>query len=375
MVFAFAGVRAFRSNQMKHCPTCQRTFDDEKVFCGGDGTRLVSDAPPAYAEQQSVPPQQQSAPPSSWPSTPAASPSHDYQPPQPAAPQYQPAPTPQPESQHAAPAAHAGPLERIRCEWCQAMNEGTALSCRACGAPLDIKNLISESGWREAPRIKDMTEIHFGASTCQVEGEIVPVAEINLGPGDSIFFEHHVMLWKDDRTPMSVMPLQGGIKRALAGMPFIISVAHGPGRIAFSRDATGELVVMPLHPGVELDVREHAFLPASHHISYSYIRIKGLRNILFGGQGMFMDRFVTGNEPGLLLMHGYGNVFERYLQAGESIMVEPGAFLYKDASVTMNVETQKLTSGFFGGTGMNLARMIGPGRVGIQSMYVHHHTD
>jgi uncharacterized protein (AIM24 family) len=377
---------------MKHCPTCQRTFDDEKVFCGSDGTRLVSDATPAYPEQQSAPPpqQQQSTPPqpqqsapqsplSSWPSTPAAPPSYDYQTPQPAAPQptpqYQATPPSQAEPQPAAPPAHAGPLERIRCEWCQAMNEATALSCRACGAPLDMKNLVSESGWREAPRIKDMTEIHFGASTCQVEGEIVPVAEINLGPGDSIFFEHHVMLWKDDRTPMSVMPLQGGIKRALAGMPFIISVAHGPGRIAFSRDATGELVVMPLHPGVELDVREHAFLLASHHISYSYVRIKGLRNILFGGQGMFMDRFVTGNEPGLLLMHGYGNVFERYLQPGESIMVEPGAFLYKDASVTMNVETQKLTSGFFGGTGMNLARMTGPGRVGIQSMYVHHHTD
>ena len=63
------------------------------------------------------------------------------------------------------------------------MNEKTALACRACGAPLDIRNLVSESGWREAPRIRDMTEIHFGSSTCQVEGEIVPVAEINLGAG------------------------------------------------------------------------------------------------------------------------------------------------------------------------------------------------
>jgi uncharacterized protein (AIM24 family) len=49
--------------------------------------------------------------------------------------------------------------------------------------------------------------------------------------------------------------------------------------------------------------------------------------------------------------------------------------LYKEASVTMNVETQALTSGFFGGTGMNLVRMTGPGRLGIQSMYVHHHTE
>ena len=265
-------------------------------------------------------------------------------------------------------------LERIQCQWCQSMNERAALACRACGAPLDVRNLVSESGWREAPRIKDMTEIHFGSSTCQVEGEVVPVAEINLGPGDAIFFEHHVMLWKDERVPLSLLQLAGGMKRAFAGMPFLISVATGPGRIAFSRDATGELVVLPLHPGMELDVREHAFLLSSHHISYSFVRVKGLTNILFGGQGMYMDRFVTTSVPGLLILHGYGNVFERRLAAGESIMVEPGAFLYKDSTVTMNVEFQKLGTGFFGGTTMSLARLTGPGRVGIQSMYVHHHT-
>jgi uncharacterized protein (AIM24 family) len=314
---------------MKRCPTCGRTSDDAHAFCTTDGTPLVR----VDAATVEPPPRAQ-------------------------------------------PAASAGePVQRIQCEWCQAMNETTALNCRACAAPLDIRNLVSESGWREAPRIRDMAEIHFGASTCQVEGEIVPVAELTLAPGDAVFFEHHVLLWKDDMTPMSVMPLQGGMKRALAGMPFIISVAQGPGRVAFSRDATGELVVMPLHPGMELDVREHAFLLASHHIQYSYVRVKGLRNILFGGQGMFMDRFVTGSAPGLLILHGYGNVLERKLQPGESILVEPGAFLYKDSSVTMDVQAQQLTTGWLGGTSMNLARMTGPGRVGIQSMYVHHHTE
>jgi len=90
---------------------------------------------------------------------------------------------------------------------------------------------------------------------------------------------------------------------------------------------------------------------------------------------MFMDRFITQATQGLLILHGYGNVFERILKPGESIMVEPGAFLYKDSSVTMQVEFQRLGSGFFGGANMSLARMTGPGRVGIQSMYVHHHTE
>lgn len=182
------------------------------------------------------------------------------------------------------------------------------------------------------------------------------------------------MLWKDDTVPLGTVSMRGGIKRILGGMPYMISTATGPGRIAFSRDANGELVIMPLHPDMELDVRGHSFLLCSHSVDYSFIRIKGLRNMLFGGSGMYMDRFVTKGAPGLLVLHGYGNVFERRLAAGESVMLEPGAFLYKDASVTMNVEWQRLTSGIFGGIGMYLARMTGPGRLGIQSMYHHHHT-
>ena len=75
------------------------------------------------------------------------------------------------------------PLQRVICDWCGGNNLPDALTCVACGAPLDLRNLVSDSGWREAPRLRDMTEFRFGNSTCQVEGEIVPVAEIALGPG------------------------------------------------------------------------------------------------------------------------------------------------------------------------------------------------
>lgn len=265
-----------------------------------------------------------------------------------------------------------GPIARIECEWCHTQNATGGTSCLSCGAPLDVKNLVSDSGWREAPRLRALTRVQFGASTCQVEGEIVPVLEVDLAAGEGVYFEHHVLLWKEGRVATAVLPLTGLVKRLLAGMPLVITTATGPGRVAFSRDATGELVLMPLHPGAELDVRGHAFVLASRTIDYTYLRVKGLRNILFGGQGMFMDRFVATGSQGLLVLHGYGNVFERRLAAGESILVEPGAFLYKDASVGMRVEMQRLSTGLFGGTGMSLVRMTGPGRLGIQSMYHHH---
>ena len=264
------------------------------------------------------------------------------------------------------------PQQRIVCQWCRGQNLPNAVTCRSCGAPLDVRETVSDSGWTAAPRLKDMTEFHFSRSTCQVAGEIVPVADVMLGPGDSVYFEHHALLWQDPNVVLSAMSLGGGITRMMAGMPFAVTQARGPGHVAFSRDATGELVVLPLHPEMELDVREHAFLLATHSIQYSFVRIKGLFNMLFGGEGMFMDRFVTAGESGLLLLHGYGNVFQRTLKLGESILVEPGGFLYKDSSVTMNVEMQRLGVGLLGGGGMALARMTGPGRVGIQSMYKHH---
>src|SRR5258708_29017357 len=265
--------------------------------------------------------------------------------------------------------------QRIVCDWCKGQNAVGARTCATCGAPLDVRNLVSDSGWREAPRLRNMTDFDFGQSVCQVAGELVPVAELNVGAGDSIYFEHHVMLWKEPAVPVAVMTLPGGLKRSFAGMPYIVTYATGPGRIALSRDQAGELVVLPLHPGMELDVREHAFLAWSHQVNYSFVRIQGLSNILHGGNGMFMDRFVTGDQPGLVLLHGYGNVMQRDLQPGESIDLEPGAFLYKDSSVEMTTVQVQLSGGLFGGRKMYLARCTGPGRVGIQSMYVHHTTE
>ncbi len=263
-------------------------------------------------------------------------------------------------------------MDLVQCRWCGRQSPPGTISCDGCGAPLDAADRVSDSGWREAPRLRDMTEFHFANSTCQVEGEIVPVAEISLAPQEWVYFEHHVLLWKDERVPLSAMPTQGGARRLLGGMPHVISVASGPGRIAFSRDAAGELVVLPLHPGMELDVREHAFLLATGTISYSFVRIQGLANILHGGNGMYLDRFITSQIPGLLVLHGNGNVLERALRPGEKIMVEPGALLYKDSSVHMDAVQQKIGGGLFGGRSIYLAEMTGPGRVGIQSMYVHH---
>jgi uncharacterized protein (AIM24 family) len=262
--------------------------------------------------------------------------------------------------------------ERLLCTWCQAQNQTGQTSCATCGAPLSVEDVVTESGWRSAPRVRDATKFGFGQSSCEVEGEIVPAVSVNLGSGDSVFFEHHTLLWKDEQARLGSFSTGGGMRRMLGGMPFNITSATGPGMVAFSRDSAGELVVLPIHPDQEIDVREHAFLVGSHTLKYSFERIKGLTNLLHGGSGMYLERFIAHGEQGLLMLHGSGNVFQRQLGAGESICVEPGAFLYKDSTVKM--ETYKepgVKTGMLHGA-MYLAKMTGPGRVGIQSMYHHH---
>jgi uncharacterized protein (AIM24 family) len=266
-------------------------------------------------------------------------------------------------------------VDRIVCSWCQYQDDASRTTCSTCGAPLDVANTVSRAGWRAAPRLREMTEFRIGetSSTCQVSGEVVPVAEFALAENDAVFFEQHLVLWKERLVSLHGVSLMN--KRRVAGMPYGVVEAKGPGRVALTRDASGELVVLPLHHGMELDVRGHSFIAASMNVSYDFIRIKGLANVMHGGNGMYIDRFVARNAPGLLILHGNGNVFDRRLAQGESIQVEPGGFLYKEPSVTMNTIKVPLGGGGFGHRNAFMAELAGPGRVGIQSMYVHHHTD
>ncbi len=68
----------------------------------------------------------------------------------------------------------AGTMSRIVCQWCQSQNESLATACRSCGAPLDVRNLVTASGWREAPQIKDMTEIKFDKAPARWKAPLFP---------------------------------------------------------------------------------------------------------------------------------------------------------------------------------------------------------
>ncbi len=211
----------------------------------------------------------------------------------------------------------------------------------------------------------------FGGVTYHIEGELVPALHVELS-SMPVYFEHHILLWKDPAVEIKLHPLKGAFKRMLAGIPVFMTEAHGPGRIAFSRDGAGHVFALHLRTGEAVDVREHQFLAATNEVDYTFTRVKGAANILMGGTGLFIDTFTCRGAEGIIWLHGYGNVFEVTLGAGESIDIEPGGWIYKSPTVGMQTIFQKLATGFLASAGQIFwNRFTGPGKVGLQTMYYH----
>lgn len=208
-----------------------------------------------------------------------------------------------------------------------------------------------------------------------IQGDLVPVLHCRLDGTVPVYFEHHVVLWKDPGLDIGLRTMKGAFKRVVAGMNIFMTEARGPGEIAFSRDATGHVFPIHLTPGATILVREHQFLAATGNVEYTFNRVKGLGSMLYGSSGFFVDHFHAPQQEGVVWLHGYGNVFEKTLASGEQIDVEPGGWVYRDESVDMDIKVMGLRTGIFGGGGqLVFNRFTGPGRVGIQSMYFHLET-
>ncbi|MEI6649454.1 MAG: AIM24 family protein [Actinomycetes bacterium] len=202
----------------------------------------------------------------------------------------------------------------------------------------------------------------------RIEGDITPTLHVKLDGSMPVMFEHHIILWKQPAIDVSMMKLAGSFKRAVSGLNIFMTQAQGVGEIAFSRDHPGQLFALNLAPGQTVLVREHQFLAVTTNAEYSFERVRGVASLLAGGQGFFVDKFTGGSQGSVLWLHAYGNAFDIDLQAGETIDVEPGSWVYRDQSVTYEQKVFGLKTGLLGGGGnMIFNRLSGPGHVGLQS--------
>jgi uncharacterized protein (AIM24 family) len=263
-------------------------------------------------------------------------------------------------------------------------SDGGGGTCPHCGAPVDVRERVSDSGWIEQPAIRDMARIRFSRSTCQISGTYVPVAEFNLHDDDWVYFSHHVLLHTDPQVHLDAMKMGGGWNRRLAGMPLIMMTARGPGHIALSADHPGDTIAVPLAAGQAVDVAEHRFLAGTGNIDYKWIR----NHVWFATgdpndrqdrefhypAGQFMDQFTAHNGPGLMLLHAPGNVFIRDLAQGQHILIQPGSLLWKDPSVRMNLHFEYPHGQYWWSSARWQAKSVwlslsGPGRIAMASVF------
>ncbi|HVB45825.1 MAG TPA: AIM24 family protein [Streptosporangiaceae bacterium] len=226
-----------------------------------------------------------------------------------------------------------------------------------------------------------MARIHFNRSTCQISGTYVPVAEMALHDDDWVYFSHHVLLHADTQVKMDSVKMGGGWNRVLAGMPLIMMKAQGPGHIAFSADHPGETLAIPLQHNQSVDVVEHRFLVATGNVTYQWER-SGIWFTTQDGDeqewhyplGQMMDRFTAQGGPGLLLLHGPGNTFIRDLAHGERVLMQPGALIWKDPTVSMHLHFEYPRGQYWFSSARWQAKSMwltlqGPGRVAVQSVF------
>ena len=205
----------------------------------------------------------------------------------------------------------------------------------------------------------------------EISGNIMQTVAIDLAPGETVYSQTNTMAWMNDQVVMNTHTgggLFAGLKRSLTGGSFFVTdfTAQGQGHVAFAPRFPGAIVPAMLRAGQSLICRKETFLVAEKSIALELAWQKRIGAGFFGGDGFILQK-VTG--PGVVWLDLSGELVERDLAPGERLRVHAGHVGVFEPSVSFDVQ---MVSGFrnilFGGEGLFLATLTGPGHVWLQSM-------
>lgn len=179
------------------------------------------------------------------------------------------------------------------------------------------------------------------------------------------------MAWMSDTLQMDTNTgggLWAGIKRSFSGGGLFVTSFRtaSAGSITFAARFPGHIIAVPLGPGESLQCRKETFLCAEKSVTLDVAWQKRLGAGFFAGEGFVMQK-VTG--PGTVFLELAGEVVEKSLAPGERLLVHAGHVGIQDPSVTIDIQMVKgFRNMLFGGEGIFLATLTGPGRVWLQTM-------
>ena len=201
-------------------------------------------------------------------------------------------------------------------------------------------------------------------------GQTVPAVECELSVGESMFTQSGGMIWQTEGIKMSTNA-RGGIARSLGriftGESIFMAnyTAERDGAtIAFGSTVPGTVVLVDLSM-TDIICQKGSFLCAEQSVDLQVAFTKKFTAGLFGGEGFILQRIFG---KGTVFLEVDGDMVERNLAPGEVLKVDTGNVVAFDTSVRYEVETVKgLGNIFFGGEGLFLTKLTGPGRVILQT--------
>jgi uncharacterized protein (TIGR00266 family) len=208
----------------------------------------------------------------------------------------------------------------------------------------------------------------------QIIGDDMQLVEIELDPGEGVRAEVGAMTYMQDGIQMQTGTGGGifrGLKRMITGESFFITTflntANGKSRVAFAAPYPGKIIPLDLASmGGEFLCQKDAFLCAAQGTEIEIAFTKRLGAGLFGGEGFILERL---QGDGLTFVHAGGTIIEKNLAAGESLRVDTGCLVAFAPSVNYDIQfVGGFKNALFGGEGIFLARMTGPGKVYLQSL-------
>ena len=220
----------------------------------------------------------------------------------------------------------------------------------------------------------------------EILGDDMQFVKIELDPNEAVVGEAGAMMYIEDGIQMETIfgdgsqqsqsggfleKLLGAGKRLLVGESLFMTVFQnqGPGKrkAAFAAPYPGKIVALHLAQlGGDLLAQKDSFLVAAKGVSIGIAFTKRFGAGLFGGEGFILERL---QGDGWAFVHAGGTLEEKTLAAGEMLRVDTGCIVAMQPSIEYDIQlVGGLKTALFGGEGLFLATLRGPGKVWLQSL-------
>jgi uncharacterized protein (TIGR00266 family) len=211
-----------------------------------------------------------------------------------------------------------------------------------------------------------------------VHGTTMPVLEIQLVPGESICAESGELSWMSASIQMATSTqgagsngVFGALKRGLSGGTVFMTnytAVDQPGSVSFAAHLPGQILPIDVapQPGYGFMAHRRAYVCGQPNVTLTTGFQQRLGAGIFGGEGFVLQRIGGQGRAWVQLS---GEVVTWDLQPGQTIRVHPGHVGMFQECVQFTVTTVPgIKNKLFGGDGVFLAQLTGPGRVWLQSL-------